>query len=143
MEEEQIITPVEPTEIAPIEEVSEVPQLFVGNRLVSEVIATEGADHFTILFADGIKETYHNDYKELILTDKMIGVYELKLRKANVVTKPLLELLSKYDYPVDDLQHMIKVLTEVLNANQERCYTKLFGRSPQEVSMKDFERILS
>jgi hypothetical protein len=137
MEQEETMQPVEET-------VAEQPKgTFIGPYSVSSI--TDNEETFTVKYVDETKddEVYHMDYKELIVTDQPITMNEFVQRKANIITKPLLDLLRKYSYPINDMRVVIDVLNAIFKENEYRCYEKLFSSKPEGVTMNDFDRILS
>jgi hypothetical protein len=145
-EETKIESVVESTEeLSQGEEIiNKDPEIYVGPYLVKDIVENELEDHFTVNYFDETKvsETYHNDYKELIVTDKPIGMGELMQRKANVVTRPLLDIIRKYNYPINDMKFAVDVLNNIFKENEYRSYEKAMGSSPEKITMNDFDRIL-
>jgi hypothetical protein len=130
MDEEVVVSPVE-----------EVKKLFLGNLVVEEIVAV-GDDKFNAVLTDGTVKTFHNDYRELIITDEAIGLSEFMQRKANVITKPFLDLLRKYEYPINDIKFAIDVISNILKENEYRAYQKVYGCKPEEITLNQFDDIL-
>lgn len=126
------------------EPIVEEPKQFIGAYQIKEINPSDSGEHFIVKFIDETKadEVYHNDYKELIVTDAPIGNGELMQRKANVVTRPLLDILRKYEFAIGDVKFVIDVLNNIFRENEMRSYVKLFGNSPDKITMNDFDRIL-
>ena len=97
-----------------------------------------------IVFYDEAEENMemHSDYFDYTISTQPIDGLAFNSAVANVMSKPILDLMVKYNFPIEEMKMVNYNLAELFKKNEDKAYKKLFGTTPKKVTMNIFHDIL-
>lgn len=123
-------------------ELETVDGLFYKKDTLSSINIT-GEDMEIIFYDEKLENiNLHVDYFDYAISVQPIEGLAFDSSVANIISKGVLDLLVKYNFPIDDMKYVNHNLAELFKMNEDRAYEKLFGSKPSKVTMNRLHEIL-